>query len=788
MQGTLQVGMRVEVGIGKNKVYAGIVYRIHDSRPEHYRVKPIRAVIDPSPSVSILQLAFWYWIASYYMANIGEVMAAALPAHLKLMSESLLIWNDALDQPPLGLSDDAFLIAEALFLKKQLTIGEASKVLAGKNSTKGIHELLDKEIALISEILEERYKPLKEKRILLAPALQDDALLEQAFETLYKAPKQLELLMAFLQLRQQQTIVPAASLTKAARCGQAQINALIEKGILVMEEAEVDRLSDEGAQSLKELSLSASQETALAHITDLWSDRTAVLLHGVTGSGKTLIYIKLIQEALKHDKQVLLLLPEIALTSQIVSRLRQYFGSELGVYHSRFSNNERVEVWKKVQSKKYRIVIGPRSAIWLPFEGLSHIIIDEEHDSSYKQSDSAPRFHARDAALYLAHLHGAKVLLGTATPSLESYAHAQSGKYGYVRLSGRFNEVALPKVDIVPARNVVSSLSPILTTDLLHAISENIDQGKQVILFQNKRGYAPFLMCNSCGHVAHCKQCDVSLTYHKATDKLHCHYCGSRSERIVRCPECGHDGISAKSYGTERIEEELQKIFPKCRTGRLDWDSTKGKNKMAQLLQQFAKGDIQILVGTQMVVKGLDFDNVGLVGIISADSLLSYPDFRVNERAYQLMEQVSGRAGRSDGAGKVIIQAYKQKHDVLKWVQEHDHLSFFEHEMAYRKEFAYPPFVRMIKILVKHRNEQKAREAIDLLTSFLLAQDLYIKGPSPSIVPRVRNNYLFEVYVKLPRDLQRLNAGKEGVRKSINQMFAQKGFQTIQVAIDVDPQ
>ncbi|HTN38432.1 MAG TPA: primosomal protein N', partial [Arachidicoccus sp.] len=487
-------------------------------------------------------------------------------------------------------------------------------------------------------------------------------------------------------------------------------------------------------------------------------------------------------------KQVLFLLPEIALTTHIVSRLREFFGDELGVYHSRFSNNERVEIWRKVQSGAYKLILGARSAVWLPFSELDLVIVDEEHDASFKQYEPAPRFQARDSAIYLAHLHKAKILLGSATPSLESAFNASQKKYGYATLKHRFGNVAMPQVTSVAAQNTQASLSGLLTLSLLDAIQETLSKGRQIILFQNKRGYAPFLICAVCGHVPHCKNCDVSLTYHKASDKLHCHYCGQKTAPIKHCPNCGSPKIIAKSFGTEKIEEELQRIFPKRRIARMDLDSMRGKNKHQQLIDDFEKGRLDILVGTQMVTKGLDFENVGLVGILSADSLLSYPDFRVNERAFQLMEQVSGRAGRVDGQGQVIIQTYNLKQPVIQWVKDHDIRSFYQSELEYRKQFGYPPFSKLIKITCRHRDKEKTTEAaINLAQELNKIPNCTVQGPAPALIPRIKSSFLFEIWLKLPPEASLLSRAKQGIAAAIHTILAQKGFSALQIIPDVDP-
>ncbi len=786
LQGKVQIGMRVEVNLGKNKLYSAVVLRIHDKKPETYQIKPIKNIIDDQAVVSHVQLMFWEWVAQYYMCSLGEVMQAALPAHLKLMSETLLVWNDLFTQLPDGLSDDAFILGEALLLRNKISISEARSVLNDKNPASAIEQLLSTEVIFVSEILEDKYKPKTQKYITLHQEFSDELQLKNLFDILEKKPKQLHALMTFLHSSDRKKKIPYQALVEQKDVSKSAIDSLIKNGIFKIENLAVNRILDEVSEQ-QNFQLSTAQSKAYSNIQELWHKQNVVLLQGVTGSGKTLIYIELIRQVIVSGKQALILLPEIALTTQIVSRLKHFFGEELGVYHSRFSNNERVEIWKHVQSGKYKVVLGPRSVLWLPYQKLGLIIIDEEHDSSYKQHEPAPRFHARDAAIYLAQMYQSKVLLGSATPSLETVYNVQHRKYGYVALSERYQNISLPQVEIVSAKNYHSALSTIITQPLLEAIVNTLNAGKQVILFQNKRGYAPFLICPSCGWVAHCKNCDISLTYHKSTDKLHCHYCGTRWPPIHHCQQCGNSQIVSKSFGTEKIEEDLQRILPKVRTARMDWDSVKGKNKHAQLIDDFARGRIDILVGTQMVVKGLDFAHVGLVGIISADSLLSYPDFRVHERAFQLMQQVAGRAGRADGNGHVIIQANNRNHPVLNWVKTNDSTSFYNAEMQMREAFQYPPFVRMIKIIFKHRDENKAIKGAEALATLLTSKyQIFVQGPAAALVPRVRNMYIQEVWIKIVRDQQIIQNSKLHIAEAINEVLSIRGNSSLQIIVDVD--
>jgi len=792
LQATLKVGMRVEVSLGRNKQYAGVVERLHNEQPEAYQVKAIKSIVDDEPVVNDRQLQFWKWIGHYYMAAPGEIMQAALPAHLKLMGETKLIWNGgSLDAGTLEWSDDAFIAAEALELKQELSISELRAIVGQRALKNVLNELLENEAVLINDSLEPLYKPKKERVIRLASEYKNEERLSALFDELAKAPRQLELLMSYVELSLKNKFVRQHDLLERSGASGAQIRALSDKGVLIVEEKDVDRLMYEGVEEAKEIVFTPAQQKAFEEVETGLAEKNVVLLEGVTGSGKTLLYIQKIKQCLAEGKQAVLLLPEIGLTTQLVRRLYAYFGEELGVYHSRFSNNERVEIWEKVKKEQYKIVVGPRSALWLPFHDLGLIIVDEEHDGSYKQKDPAPRFHARDAAIYLASLHAAKVILGSATPSVESLYNAQQGKYAYVLLNERYLGVNLPTIQIINAKSI-DSLRPqgikLISPELLQAMTEALQQQKQIILFQNRRGYAPFQLCTVCGWVPHCKNCAVSLTYHKSSDKLHCHYCGLKAAVIHTCPSCGSNRLQSKTFGTERIEEEVQQIFPEARVARMDVDSMRGKQSMSDLLDKLEQHKIDILVGTQMVVKGLDFARVALVGILSADSLFSYPDFRVNERAFQLMEQVSGRAGRTDGAGKVIVQAYNLQHPVLQWVNEHNVRAFYDHEIKYREFFAYPPFTRLVKIIFKHKDEPKAISAAAQLAQALQSiEGITIQGPVPALVSRVRNLFIHEVWVKCPRDVRVLEQVKALIREQKHAITAQRGYSALQVLFDVDP-
>ncbi|MBC7554424.1 MAG: primosomal protein N' [Taibaiella sp.] len=795
MQATLKPGMRVEVSLGKNKVYSGVVDNIHQYKPDSYQVKPIKSIIDQVAVVTEQQLKFWRWIGDYYIASPGEVMQAALPAHLKLMAETRLQWIGE-NTREMVWSTWALAAIDNLILKKEITISELRAVVGVKHFAAVLNELLENEAVFINDSLESDYKPRKERLVVLAPQYLPEPALIALFDQLQRAPKQLALLMAYTEISVKKGFVKQVELMERTGTTAAQVKTLVEKGVFFIEEKEVDRIPMRLSNGEKEIVFTLAQTLAYADLTRAMQEKNVTLMHGVTGSGKTMLYVRKIKECVAAGGQALLLLPEIALTTHLTSRLLAYFGDELGVYHSHFSNNERVEIWEKVRKGIYKVVVGPRSALWLPFINPALIIVDEEHDSSYKQRDPAPRFHARDAAIYLASLFNAKVILGSATPSLESLYNVQQEKYAYASLKDRYQGVKMPAIQLVDARSLARVKkvgAQMITPELQLAIHEALMHRKQVILFQNRRGYSPFQLCTVCGWVPQCKNCAVSLTYHKSTDKLHCHYCGAKSAVMNTCPQCGSNCLSSKTFGTEKIEEEVQELFPKARVARMDVDSMRKKNSMAELLEQLGKNKIDILVGTQMVVKGLDFASVSLVGILSADSLLSFPDFRVNERAFQLMEQVSGRAGRADGEGKVLIQTFNLDHPVLKWVTDHDISTFYLNEIKYREYFGYPPFSRLIKVTFRHENEAKAIAAATQMAQSMNAftataqQSFVVQGPGPAIVPRVRNQFIQEIWLKCRRDFKSLESIKTFLRAEKQHLLSLKNHGGVQVIFDIDP-
>ncbi|MEO7801361.1 MAG: primosomal protein N' [Ginsengibacter sp.] len=782
-------GCRAEVVFGKNKKYAGIIKSISKENPG-YEVRDIIQVIDEEPIIFEQQLQLWNWISKYYMCSEGEVMSAALPTHLKLSSETTLFFNEEYGDDFSDLGNDEYLIAEALLLKNELSISQVQQLLDVRQVYPVIKKLIDKKVCFAYEHVEDKYKVKTENFVLLNPSYTNDDALSDLLNNWSKAPKQLELLLSYLHLVKTEGDVTQIALLKKASASAAQLKGLIDKSILSIQKRSVNRLPSLPKDISIDFVLSDAQQKSLEHILEIFQDKNVCLLHGVTSSGKTLVYIKLIEKIIASGKQVLYLLPEITLTAQIIRRLQKYFGGNVSIYHSKFNNNERVEVWNKIKSGEVKIILGARSALFLPFNNLGLIIIDEEHDSSFKQQDPAPRYNARDAAVFYASLFKAKVVLGSATPSLESYYNAAIGKFGLALINERFGNIDLPQIETINTRQVAASKKGKVTISpqLKSAIEETVANDRQVILFQNRRGYAPFLFCATCGFVPHCNNCDVTLTLHKFSNRLHCHYCGTSYPKLTTCPACGSVNWLEKNFGTEKIEEELDTDFPDLRIARMDVDAVKGKHAHENLIHIFEKHELDILVGTQMVVKGLDFEKVALVGILDADGLLSFADFRANERAFQLMEQVSGRAGRKLEQGKVLIQSGKPDHPVIALVQQHDYINFFNYELDNRKQFNYPPYSRVIKLIAKHRINEVVTEAADVLyLSLAKTMKDFIIGPAAPVVNRIRSLYLREILIKLPRDTLNLNGYKNVISGCINLLHVQKPFRSVTVIIDVDP-
>jgi len=796
----VQIGKRVIVQFGPKgkKEYSAIVARVHNEVPKTYEVKYIAAILDENPILHQIQLDFWEWISNYYMANIGEVMITALTGGLQLASETRVLLHPEYQKSIDYLKDEEYLVVEALELRNVLDLKEIAEILNLKTIHSVIKGLIEKKAVMVEEEIKRRFKPKMIDYVDLTDFAKEEENLRLIFDELEKAPRQLELLMSFMQMSNQyggeRKAVKKIELQKTVNATSFLMNQLVKKNIFEVYAVESSRFHLNPASS-KMKQLNEYQKEAYQEVVDHWKEKSTVLLHGVTSSGKTEIYIRLIKDAIEQGKQVLYLLPEIALTTQIVLRLQAIFGEKVGVFHSRFNENERVEVWNNVLKFKagvfedFQIILGARSALFMPFQQLGLVIVDEEHESTFKQYDPAPRYNARDAAMVLAQLQKAKVLLGSATPSVESFYNAREGKYGYVALTKRHGDVQLPEIlcaDIKEAtkrKKMNSHFSP----DLLKMMEETIEEGKQIILFQNRRGYSPILLCETCGNTPQCVNCDVSLTYHKYKNELNCHYCGYHINLPNTCPSCGDTNLKVKGFGTEKIEEELAIYLPQARTMRMDLDTTRAKKAYHQIITAFEEKEIDILVGTQMVTKGLDFENVGLVGVLNADNMLHFPDFRAFERSYQLMSQVAGRAGRKKERGKVLIQSFNPEHQIIRQVIDHNYEGMYKNELIDRRNFHYPPFYRLIELTLRHRDPKKVLEGANYIASQLKQKfGSRVLGPEAPGVARVRNYYHQKILMKFEKEASIAKA-KMILKDNLQAFASNEAYKSIRVGVDVDP-
>jgi len=789
----ITVGIRVAVPFGKSKFYTGIVRTVHQNEPTKYEAKEISGLMDESAIVTSIQMELWEWMANYYMCSVGEVMQAALPSAFLISSETKVLRNPEKELEEIELSDREFLIVEALQHRDILSYSEVSQVVGIKTIHPLLKSLFDKGIILFQEEMKEVYSPKLEMYLSLSHEFTQESALKNLFASLNRAVKQEDVLMRFLALAGKNIASFSISKKKFLTLedvSSSALQALMKRGVIVEEQRESGRLAsynDEvsDAKALNELQVQAEKE-----IQDNFEKHDVVLLHGITGSGKTEVYIQLIQQQIEQGKQVLYLLPEIALTTQIITRLRKVFGNAVGVYHSRYSNNERVEVWNKVLTGEYKVVLGARSALFMPFQELSLVIVDEEHESSFKQQEPAPRYHARDMAVLLASKFKAKVLMGSATPSIESYHNAVQGKYGLVKLEKRFGGLLLPEVFCadVQTEKKKKLMTSIFSSLLLKEMETALGNREQVILFQNRRGFAPVLECSTCGHIPKCNKCDVSLTYHKFTNLLKCHYCGYSEKKGINCTACGSVELDLVGFGTQKIEEDIKQFFPKAKIGRMDWDTTRTKNSYQQIIADFEDKNIDILVGTQMVSKGLDFDNVALVGILNADQMLNFPDFRAHERAYQLMSQVSGRAGRKNKRGKVVIQTYNPNHNIIQYVIDNNYEALYHSEILQRVNLHYPPFYRFIGLTVKHPSAELLNASADFLAEHLRSalRDIEVFGPEYPPVSRIRGEYIKEILVKIPRTLPVAKV-KEIIQHKMDVFNSTDPYKKCRILVDVDP-
>ena len=787
----IQIGMRVAVPFGKTKIYTGLAIAKHQNAPNLYEAKEIHQILDEKPIVNQFQINHWLWIANYYISSIGDVFKTALPSALLLESETIISFKNENFLDESQLTDDEYLIYEALQSQSSLKIDDVIKILNKKNVFPTIQKLIAKNVLSLNEEMVEEYKPKLTRYVRLCENYLGDNGLTLLLEFISKAKKQKEVILTFFQLQaQEKKPVSVKQLIDKANATSAVIKALIDKNVLEEYHIQHDRIDFGKNKNTPNLVLSEPQKKAFDEINYVFKTKEVCLLHGVTSSGKTEIYTKLIEEYLENGQQVLYLLPEIALTTQLVSRLTQHFGNQVAVFHSKYSNNERVEVWNQVlnQSEKAKIVIGARSALFLPFSNLGLVIVDEEHENTFKQENPAPRYHARDAAIVLANAHKSKVILGSATPSLETYFNAKSGKFGLVELFERFGKAQLPKVTLIDLKDAYfrKQMNGHFSLPLIESITTALNLGEQVILFQNRRGFSPVLECMSCGHVPQCTSCSVSLTYHKFKNQLRCHYCGYSIAKPTHCHTCSSIDISTKGFGTEQIELELAALFSTKNIKRMDQDTTRGKYAFEKLIDSFKNREIDILVGTQMLAKGLDFDNVSLVGILNADNLLYQPDFRAFERSFQLMTQVAGRAGRAEKVGTVIIQTYNPLHNVIQQVTHNNYLAMYEEQLHDRKIYFYPPYYRLIKLTLKNRDFDKLKQGSFWLYEVLKQSlPMPVLGPEEPVINRIRNEYIRQIVIKIP-NVNSIIQTKKVILKSLNSFEAISQYRGIKVGVNVD--
>lgn len=791
----VQIGKRVIVQFGNKKFYTAVVKSISANEPE-FDIKGISSVLDNKPIINNLQFQLWDWISEYYMSTIGDVYRAALPSGLKLESETNLSINEEIEIE--GITEKQEMIIILLSKEKSLPLKKLENEL-GHAIILDVKKLIDKGIISAEESIKKKYKAIFEDYLILSESLKDENLLNESIDNLNRAKKQKKLFLDFIFLRENggdtlKNYIPGEAIAKKellkfSEASNSHLKPLIEKGYLRVEKREVSRFGTFKSNTNLPKELNEHQLKAITSIREHFRSKDTVLLHGVTSSGKTEIYIQLIQEQLNKGKQALYLLPEIALTAQITHRLQDVFGDKLGIYHSKFNDNERVEVWRRLHSNDYQIILGVRSSIFLPFDNLGLIIVDEEHENTYKQFNPAPRYNARDASIVLAKFHIAKVLLGTATPSVESYFNAKSGKYALVELFTRYKEISLPEIQLADIKKETKRLTmkSLFTSQLLSSLKASIDSNEQVILFQNRRGFSPFTECEMCGHIPKCENCDVSLTYHKHTNHLVCHYCGYSERAVKTCTKCTSVSLKTRGFGTQKVEEEIAHFFPGVKTARMDTDSTSSKKAYQQIIYQFETGETDILIGTQMISKGLDFDNVALVGIMDADNMLNYPDFRAFERSFQLMAQVSGRAGRMHKTGKVIIQTRDKEHPILKYVVENDYQSMFNSQLAIRKQFKYPPYYRLIQLTLKHKKKDVLDSASDNLADILgNALGRRVLGPEYPLVSWIKTWYLKTILIKLEKNISHQKV-KKFILKQVELLKSKDEFKSVQINADVDP-
>ena len=785
----LGIGYRVAVSFGKRKVYTGVIKNIHNDKPKLYETKPIEFIYDKKELVSKLQLDFWTWVSKYYFTPLGDVLKAAVPSTFLLESDTIIIKKEINKSDIDDMSNDEYLIYEALDFQN-LKINEVSDILDKKNTYSVIQKMILKGFVELNFEINEKYKPKLLNVLFLNTDLLESKKIKNSIEVLDRSPKQKELILHIISNIKPQEYLILKDLKKSIKFSDSTLKSLEQKGFITIQKIKIDRNFKKEEVYLKTNDLSESQTSALNELKNHLNDKDVILLEGVTSSGKTEIYIKIIEDYLDKNMQVLYLLPEISLTTQIIQKLKIHFGNKISVFHSRYSLNERTEVWENIKNNndKSKLVVGARSSVFLPFKNLGLIIVDEEHEISYKQQEPSPRYNARDSAIYLSKINNSKVILGSATPSIESSFNAKKAKYGYVKLNERFGNIEMPNIFTIDMKNELKhNYSSIFSIKLVEEIDKTIKEGKQVILFRNRRGYSPQWLCDSCGQNVMCDNCDVSLTYHLSSNILKCHYCGFSSKAEKKCSTCGSDSMIYKGDGTQQIEEIIKEIFPDVISKRMDWDSTRGKWSFDNIINSFAKNEVDILIGTQMITKGLDFKNVNLVGVLNADHFLNFPDFRAHEKAFQVLTQVAGRSGRSGERGKVFLQTYQPEHPIIKNVINNDYDKMYDNQLTERKDYNYPPFVRLIRITLKDKSYEKLNSSSDWINKVI--RDNFngiVLGPVYPEISRIKNKYHKEFLIKL-RDLNEINKFRSIFQSILKSFDSISKYRSVRITVDVDP-
>ena len=785
----LEIGFRVAVSFGKRKIYTGIVNELHSNKPESYETKPIEFIYDDKSLVSQNQIDFWNWLSRYYFVPIGDVMKAAVPSTFLLESDSLIIKKEISDDVANKMSDEEYLIYDALDFQN-LKLNDISEILNKKNTFPIIQKMILKGYVELNYELKEKYRPKLLNVIFLESRLIDEINIKDSLDLLKRTPKQKELLLSIISMIQSKDYLIIKDLKKTIKFSDTTLKSLEKKGFITIKKLKIDRNHINDIKIDSSNSLTKLQNDVLSKLNKQLKEKDIVLLHGVTSSGKTEIYIKLIEQHLKLGKQVLYLLPEISLTTQIIQKLRNHFANKISVYHSRYSLNERTEVWESISNNKEnsQLVIGARSSVFLPFDDLGLIIVDEEHEVSYKQQEPSPRYNARDSAIYLSKIFKTKIILGSATPSIESTYNARNDKYGFVEIKERYGNIEMPFIRTIDMKaEPKHEFSPIFSKKLVDEINKAVDKGKQVILFRNRRGYSPQWQCGSCGHNIMCDNCDVTLTYHLHSNTLRCHYCGFQLKAEIKCDSCGMQTMGYRGDGTQQIEEVVKEIFPNSNVSRMDWDTTRGKWAFENLINSFADHEIDILIGTQMITKGLDFKNVGLVGVINTDHFLNFPDFRAHEKAFQVLTQVAGRSGRSGERGSVYLQTYQPDHPIIVNVINNDFDKMYAKQLVERKDYKYPPFVRLIRITMKDKSFDKLNSSSDWLNKAIRVNFKgIVLGPVYPEISRIKNKYHKEFLVKLT-DLKDLNIFRSKFQLIMKSFDSISKYRSVKVIVDVDP-